>query len=1298
MINLADELNAATVKGKIAAAKQVFLSDEETNVEDAINETRNAIGLTSESIIKQVDALGDRVSEGEARDNSMFRKITELEERDNGIDRRIDNINETVSDHSTEINKLTTNKVDISAIEDMATKTWVGQQGFLTEHQSLDNYYTKEEVDEIIEDIDVTEQLKDYAKVDGTYPDMTVGTAINLEGTTEISNNSAYHPTGGNEDVQFGTASIQSIQGNSVAWNQVFPDDCWGNVNKNNVEISCNDYKYTIKVTEDVGSSETTNISSTTKFNNYIINHIYYFKVIGDDIIRFRTSQGSFSSGLHTFNAVNDLHVRIKSNTKIGTYNLYIFAFDLTLIYGAGKEPTTVEQFESDYQRWFGHQLEYEEYDEGSIRTTLATGIKTVGFNLYGGGDFEGTVKEWYENYLTDKKLWENNYGYQGQVRVSFDFTAIEDVEGSFISPGVSFYYTDGTWKNTPNYATERVDVISDVGKIVKYIRPWYHYNGTIKITNLCINFSWSGKRDGEYEPYWEDITNLPITTVTGKLNGEGESVIVFPDGMKRAGTVYDEIKVENGVTKAIKRIGSVDLGSLSWSYQSDNVRFRSSQIPSIKNTADNKAYVNGKGCELLSYRYNNIYVNTNVDKDKTISETNGFTIIRDNSFNGDVTTFKQSLQGVILYYELEEPQEYILNTELPIVYKIDDFGTEQIIQPSNSIAPTINTTYGVNAVDTVRRLPKTYVATFEQEFTDEQKRIARQNIGVKDVDLSTINNRLDEVEQHLVPTNGKDGQVLMSKDGKGIWADFDILDLVSYGVEWDTNVADPTLTRIGNMNYHKTLPIQSGIRGCIYNPIEKKVVYWLNKNDWRLREDPVETTIGNIASEMTFLYLDKKVMQLTEQKEDNPNYYKDRYVVINNNLWQCIRGEAGGGYVVYEFEYLGVENWETVKSNITTDTIVELHTTFNGYDGEVMNYVPEFYIKSWDGEPIKQVRISTTKIDDTWEHQPAVFLSAYRATVLNSTVENMGYLSTLEANSSVSIANNSEYCRGGNGTTNYDESDDEYRYTLGKCKTAVSRAIFRNYSRKAGKEIMSYRQYKNIIYWLWVIEYATFNSQATYNSELTSEGYQQGGMGPGLTNMGNWTEYNATNPIAPNGYTNEYGNQTVVKDLIIPSFTYGEENTLRAQQTLKSTRWRGFEDIFGHIYHNVDGIIINSSSIEKNGTFYSEVYSTDNPNLYSDSDYQSMEKVGIELNEGSVYIKEFDLGSTAEIIPKLNGASSTTYKCAYHYVDQSKSLRTLLLGGSSDNGGAAGVGCFHSNNGVGDSSVYVGFRVSCVV
>lgn len=474
------------------------------------------------------------------------------------------------------------------------------------------------------------------------------------------------------------------------------------------------------------------------------------------------------------------------------------------------------------------------------------------------------------------------------------------------------------------------------------------------------------------------------------------------------------------------------------------------------------------------------------------------------------------------------------------------------------------------------------------------------------------------------IPSNGRDGQVLMASNGKGVWTDLDVLDMLSYGVKWKPNVADPVLTRVGNMNYHKSLPIQSGMKGCIYNPKEKKVVYWLDEDNWNYK------------------------------KGGNPD-----------------KGE------------------------------VEDLARLDGYDGEVFVYVPEFYIKSWDEADRRVVRISPTKIDETWEHQPALFMGAYRDTVLNTVPEDMGYLSTLEANTAISVANNAAYCRGGNNNPANDALEDIFRRQLGKCRTAIQRSTFRPYTRKASKEIMSYRQYKNILYWLWVIEYANFNSQAAFNSELTAEGFHQGGMGPGLTTMGNWNEYNGYYPISPNGYTNEFGNGTGVKDLVIPEFTYGADNTVRAAQTLKATRWRGIENPFGDIWHNVDGIIIDADA-DNHPNNMNYVYTTDDPTKYGDTlaDIANMVLSGLEVHtEG--YTKEWDLGTTAEIIPRLMGGNTTQYKCDHHWTgSKNTTLRALLLGGDANAGTGtnAGLGAFHSYGGVASSGANVGFRSVSVV
>lgn len=46
-------------------------------------------------------------------------------------------------------------------------------------------------------------------------------------------------------------------------------------------------------------------------------------------------------------------------------YYKNFMVFNLTLMYGKGREPNTLEEFLADYKKWFGKELEYEEYCTG---------------------------------------------------------------------------------------------------------------------------------------------------------------------------------------------------------------------------------------------------------------------------------------------------------------------------------------------------------------------------------------------------------------------------------------------------------------------------------------------------------------------------------------------------------------------------------------------------------------------------------------------------------------------------------------------------------------------------------------------------------------------------------------------------------------------------------------------------------------------------------------------------------------------------------------------------------------------
>ncbi len=388
----------------------------------------------------------------------------------------------------------------------------------------------------------------------------------------------------------------------------------------------------------------------------------------------------------------------------------------------------------------------------------------------------------------------------------------------------------------------------------------------------------------------------------------------------------------------------------------------------------------------------------------------------------------------------------------------------------------------------------------------------------------------------------------------------------------------------------------------------------------------------------------------------------------------------ANNGVVNY---YLYPDDW-AYKEDGSTPSVLD------GTDGTVRVHTPKFYGKSGSNGNKRWVRISLVKLDDSWIEIPELLIDAYRNTVDN----------TVSATpKAVSVVNTTEAFRGGGNRAQFDgylttelETKDAFRSDLGKPRTNVSRANMRTYATNAGSELLCYEYYKWIFYWNYVIEYANFNSQAAYNAELTSDGYRQGGLGPGVTDWSNsatsWSGYNGTYPLTPCGYCNDIGNFTGIKDLVIPECTATNGTDTVATKTFKVPRWRGFDNPFGDIWTNLDGVVIVRAAANEIST----VYTTTNVSEFTDVVGEKT-VAGYEVASDG-YIKAFDLGETAEIIPSAVGGSATTYICDYHYCNaRSTALRTLLVGGSAGNGGYAGLGYFHSSYDVGGADSIVGFR-----
>lgn len=533
------------------------------------------------------------------------------------------------------------------------------------------------------------------------------------------------------------------------------------------------------------------------------------------------------------------------------------------------------------------------------------------------------------------------------------------------------------------------------------------------------------------------------------------------------------------------------------------------------------------------------------------------------------------------------------------------------------------------------------------------------------------------------IPKEGHERQILSWKaNGEAKWDDLanvftGLEEILAYGVEWDTTSSDPHLTRIGNMSLHKTLPIQSQLKGCIAQ--KDKVIYWLNESDWRFKKDPETVSIG-LTVDGGYSLVSDIFSTLRYEKQ-----------------WVKIGG------VACQIDSIDTDtNTATLIANDELDALglvtgtqdVELGAVLNGYDGTVRVYCPNFYIKSVIDGTKRRVWISTVKIDNSYTYQHEILADAYRSTVLNTVPSNMGYLSTLLANSAISVVNTHDYCRGGGNRSANDAylETDPFRSDLGKPRTSMSRSTMRTYSRNAGSEMLSYEQYKNIFYWLYVIEYANFNCQEAYNEALTTEGYRQGGLGAGVTtiNSSYWSYYNGYYPLTPCGYCNELGNGTGLKTMtVVTPTTSGGDPT--QTYNFSVPRWRGFDNPFGDIWTNLDGIIIQGDAEGNPKT----VYITTDPNNYGDNEAakNAMEVAGHEIHQDG-YTKEFDLGEAAHIIPESVGGDTTKYKCDYHWTgSKDTSLRTPLVGGCAPYGAAAGLGYFYSNDGVSGSGAHIGFR-----
>lgn len=417
-----------------------------------------------------------------------------------------------------------------------------------------------------------------------------------------------------------------------------------------------------------------------------------------------------------------------------------------------------------------------------------------------------------------------------------------------------------------------------------------------------------------------------------------------------------------------------------------------------------------------------------------------------------------------------------------------------------------------------------------------------------------------------------------ISTEWSPAWEDIpDLEERYAYGVEWDTASSSPDGVRVGNMQLHRDLPVQSGMRG----------------------------------------------------------------VVLDNN---------GGVYYYHE-----PTAWKM---------------TFASKDYASMVEIPDHWYKLYIIGTKFRMMLSSIPLPG-YKHISKFYIGSSEAQMLRS----LGLL--------MSDKTNSTDTRGGDNTS---EWDNTYRSLLGCPVTNLTRDQFRQAARKRGSgwEMYTYNAHKTL-FWLFAVEYATLDSQKPFNAQKDANGFAQGGLGPGPTQMTDWTNFNKINPLIPCGYTNEFGNGSGEKAYVVKNASGGTHATLMAN------RYRGIENPFGHIWKYTDGANIQVTTGDAG---LSILWTTDDPSNFSDTSYTGYNKKG-NICRTNGYAKKMLLGEDGDIVATEIGGSSSTYWCDYYYTNTSANrMQVVLVGGRADDGSAAGLAYVNASNAPSAARRNVGSRL----
>ncbi len=213
---------------------------------------------------------------------------------------------------------------------------------------------------------------------------------------------------------------------------------------------------------------------------------------------------------------------------------------------------------------------------------------------------------------------------------------------------------------------------------------------------DFAKRLGYSSINDVPYIPYNEGeivssfADGIKTTDTEGKVSERKWSETLkkyFPDGLKSAGSAFDEITP----TKAVKRIVTIDLGELHWGYNNESLNKKAFFSIEKFEYAKNGNF----DCIVSSYSL--------FKKPFAPYFWDGALIIDTEAEYNNISELKKALSGVKLYFEYA-PEEYTYD-ELNLTEQVAEGGTEEAIitEGKTSTPLRADIVYPIDAYNTIK-------------------------------------------------------------------------------------------------------------------------------------------------------------------------------------------------------------------------------------------------------------------------------------------------------------------------------------------------------------------------------------------------------------------------------------------------------------------------------------------------------------------------------------------------------------------------------------------------------------------